>query len=178
MTCALVNPTSGYSTFSRLVSFSVRPSIWTSTDVSLATFAHHLFGRLVEPEALERRRTELSPARPLDELELCHDLRLDEVCRPGRRARGVRALVGGQRLEHLVELFERGVGEAGAHLARVDELAAVVVADEKRSRVPAALALALEPAAHDQLLAVAVLDLHPHPGAATRLVLRRELLGH
>src|SRR5947209_6775624 len=60
MTCALVKPTSGYRTFSRLVSLSVRFSIWTSTEVSLATFAHHLCGRLVDAEALEGRRPQLA----------------------------------------------------------------------------------------------------------------------
>src|SRR2546430_15659365 len=98
MTCALVKPTSGYRTFSRLVSLSVRFSIWTSTEVSLATFAHHLFGRLVDPEALESRRAQLTAARPLDELELGHDLRLDEVRRLRRGADVGRGLVRGQRV--------------------------------------------------------------------------------
>src|SRR5713101_6766766 len=86
MTCALVKPTSGYRTFSRLVSLSVRLSITTSTDVSLGNFAHHLAGRLVRPQSLERRRAQLPGFRPLHELELSHQLGLDEMNAFRRRA--------------------------------------------------------------------------------------------
>src|SRR5579859_3304329 len=40
------------------------------------------------------------------------------------------------------------------------------------------LALAVEPPTDDQLLAVAVLDLHPGAAAPARLVMGVELLGH
>src|SRR2546423_1049384 len=178
MTCALVKPTSGYRTFSRLVSLSVRFSIWTSTEVSLATFAHHLFGRLVDPEALESRRAQLTAARPLDKLELGHDLRLDEVRRLRRVADVERVLVRGERLQLGVQLVENLVGEAGPNLAGVDELAVPVVAHEQRAGVAAPLALAVEPARDHQLLAVAVLDLQPRAGAPSWLIARVELLGH
>src|SRR2546430_4403173 len=128
MTCALVKPTSGYRTFSRLVSLSFRFTSWTSTEVSLATFAHYLFGRLVDPEALESRRAQLTAARPLDELELGHDLRLDEVRRPRRAADVERVLVRGERLQLGVQLVENLVGEAGPNLAGIDELALPVIA--------------------------------------------------
>src|SRR5438270_10416094 len=178
MTCALVKPTSGYRTFSRLVSLSVRFSIWTSTEVSLATFAHHLFGRLVDPDALESRRAQLTAARPLDELELGHDLRLDEVRRLRRFAYVKRILVRGERLQLGVQLVENLVGEAGPNLPGVDELPVFVVTDEQRARMAAPLALAVEPARDHQLLAVAVLDLQPCATAPSWLIARVELLGH
>src|SRR5438270_3622787 len=180
MTWALVNPTSGYSTFSRFVSLRVRPSIWTSTAVSLATFAHDLSCRLVAAETLEGGGAELAAARPFHELELGHDLRLDEVRGPwrlGSGAEGVRLC--GERLQLVVELVERLVREAGPDLAGVDEPAvAVVVADQQGAGVAAALPFAVEPAADDELLPVAVLDLEPRAAAAPRLVLGLEALGH
>src|SRR4029077_2934863 len=112
MTCALVKPTSGYRTFSRLVSLRVRPSIWTSTAVSLATFSHHLARGLVVAESLERRRAQLSSARPFDELELGDDLRFHEVRLAGRLSHVERILVGGQGLQLLVQLLQDRVGES------------------------------------------------------------------
>src|SRR5262245_32092764 len=125
MTCALVNPTSGYRTFSRLVSLSVRPSICTSTEVSLATFADHLACFLVGTESLERRRPELAAARPFHELELGDDLRLHEMRRPWRGPDVEWTFLGGERLQQLVQLLQRRVRESCAHLARVYEFAAV-----------------------------------------------------
>src|SRR5579864_9025139 len=128
MTCALVKPTSGYRTFSRLVSLTVLPSICTSTEVSLATFAHHLFRRLVDAESLERRRAELPTPSPFDELKLGDDLRFDEMRGARRRgARLERVLVGSERLQPGVEVVERAVGEPRADLAGVGELSLVVV---------------------------------------------------
>src|SRR5712664_1453473 len=110
MTWPLVKPTSGYRTFSRLVSLSVRPSIWTSTSVLLATFAYHLTRRLVRPQPLERRRAQLAGPGPLDELELAHQLRLHEVRAFGRRAAVERARFSArfplQWLQQLAELLE------------------------------------------------------------------------
>src|SRR5258708_14232930 len=105
MTCPLVKPTSGYRTFSRLVSLRVRPSICTSTEVSLATFAHDLFGGLVIPEALECRRPKLSGLRPFHELELTHDLGFHEMRRAARRPDVECARLPSRRLQHLVDLF-------------------------------------------------------------------------
>src|SRR5690348_1623470 len=123
MTCALVKPTSGYRTFSRLVSLTVLPSICTSTDVSLATFAHHVLRRLVDAEPLERWRAELPTPSPLDELELGHDLGFDEMRGSRRRrARFERTLIDRQRFQFDVQLVQRPVGETRADLAGVDEL--------------------------------------------------------
>src|SRR3989442_38412 len=82
--------------------------------------------------------------------------------RPFRRvsfAEGAGLALG--RFHRLAQLRERGVGETGADLAGVHDLAVVVVADEERPRQPAALALAFQPPADHQLLAHAVLDLDP-----------------
>src|SRR5438477_2577839 len=176
MTCPFVNPTSWYSTFSRLVSLSVRPSITTSTAVSLAKLAHHLLWGLVGAQALERRRAELSALGPLDELELADQPGFDEV----RAFRGVpaiqRARLALKGFHELDQLLEHRVGEAGADLARVHEFTIVVVANQKRARQPATLALALEPACDYELLAHAVLDLDPLAAAACGLIRRVELL--
>src|SRR5258708_13834725 len=74
MTWPLVKPASGYRTFSRLVSLSVRPSIWTSTSVLLATFTHHLDRRLVRPQSLQFRRPQLLRVGAFQELELSHQI--------------------------------------------------------------------------------------------------------
>src|SRR5262249_1097618 len=96
----------------------------------------------------------------------------------GRRGAGLeRALVRGKRPQLHVQLVQDLVGEAGADLAGVDELAGVVVADEQRAGIAAALALAFEPAADDELLSVAVLDVQPGAGAPPRFVPGVELLG-
>src|SRR6266853_559252 len=173
-----MKPTSGYRTFSRLVSLSVRPSIWTSTSVDLATFAHHLLRGLVRTQALERRRAQLARPRPLDELDLRDELRLDEMGFTRRLANGERALALREGFHRALQLLEHRVGEPGPHLARIGELARVVVADEERPRLPISFALALDPAADHELLAVVVLDLHPDPGAPARLIRRVELLAH
>src|SRR6266852_2524817 len=178
MTCALVKPTSGERTFSRLVSLRLRPSIWTSTEVSLATFAHHLASGLVEAETLECRRAQLASPRPLDELELAHDLWFDEVCRTWRRAEIERILVRGQWLQRLVQLFQCLVREPGTDLSGVGEFAVLVIADQNGARIAAPLAFALEPAADHELLAHPVFDLLPDPGAPPRFVPGVELFGH
>src|SRR5712691_4184301 len=178
MTCALVKPTSGYRTFSRLVSLSVRPSITTSTDVSLGNFAHHLSRRFVGTQASEGGRPQLPGFGPLHELELSHQLGFDEVNALRRRALVERARLAFERLHQPAQLLECGVCEAGAYFARVHELAIVVVADEQRSRQAAAFALAFQPAGDHELLAHAVLDLHPQAASPARFVRRVQLLAH
>src|SRR5712664_135482 len=178
MTWPLVKPASGYRTFSRLVSLSVLPSIWTSTSVLLATFAYHLTRRLVRAQPLERRRAQLAGLGPLDELELAHQLRLHEVRAFGRRAAVERTCFPLQWLQQLAELLEHLVSEASADLARVNELTAVVIAHQQSARIPAPLALAFEPARDHELLAHAVLDLLPDAAALARLIGRVEPLGH
>src|SRR5712691_203880 len=101
MTCPLVKPTSGYRTFSRLVSLSLRASIWTSISVLLATFAHHLARRLVRAQAFESGRAQLARLGPLDELELSHQLGLHEMGGLGRRASVERAALTLERLHQL-----------------------------------------------------------------------------
>src|SRR5713226_1644971 len=178
MTCPLVKPTSGYRTFSRLVSLSLRASIWTSISVLLATFVHHLAGRLVGAQAFESGRAQLARPGPLHELELSHQLGLHEMgalrrCAPIERAG--RAL---ERLHQLAELLEHLVCKSGADLARVHELPLVVKAHQQRAGISAPLALAFEPARDHKLLAHPVLELDPDAAAPARLVGRVELLAH
>src|SRR5450759_828121 len=171
MTCAFVNPTSGYRTFSRLVSLRTRSSILTSTAVSLATFAHHLACRLVGAQTLERRCAQLAGPCPLHELELCHQLGLHEMRGFWRRADIKWALRLLEGLHQRGQLLEHRVAETGADLSDIHKLLVlVVVADQQRTRIAAALALALEPAPDDQLLAVPVLHLEPRAAATARLV--------
>src|SRR6202171_1830456 len=178
MTCPFVNPTSGYRTLSRLVSLRVRFSIWTSTSVLLATFAHHLTRRLVRAQALERWGAQLARLGPLDELEFPHQLGLHEMRALRRCAAIKRARFALQRFQQLAELLEHLVSEAGADLARVHELPLVVIAHQQCTGISAPLALAVEPARDHELLAHAVLDLLPDAAALARLVRRVEPLGH
>src|SRR4029077_2346660 len=117
MTCPLVNPTSGYRIFSRLVSLRVRSSILTSTAVSLATLAYHLARRNAVAQPLERGRSKLSRSRPFHELELCHEPRLDVVGLFRWRAGVERALVLCQRLHQPVQLLEHRIRKTGPDLA-------------------------------------------------------------
>src|SRR6202030_85921 len=142
MTCPLVKPVSGYRIFSRFVSFRVRSSIRTSTAVSLATLAHDLPRGLVRAQPLERRRPQLAGSGPFHELELCHELRLDEMRKLWRHARIEWARLHLERLHQALQLVEHCVGEARSHLARVHELGIVVVADQNGAWVVATLALA------------------------------------
>src|SRR2546428_7607559 len=96
----------------------------------------------------------------------------------GRRATIEPARLALEWLHRAGELREHRVVKACAHLAGVDELAIVVIADEQRTRQSSALAFALEPAADHQLLAHPVLDLDPGAAALARLVGRVKLLGH
>src|SRR5579859_1873172 len=178
MTWALVKPASGYRIFSRFVSLSVRSSIRTSTGVSLATFAHDLPRGLVRTQSLERGRPQLSGSGPFHELELCHELWLEEVGRLGWRAHVERVGLHLERLHQALQLLERRVGEAGPDLAGINEFAVPVVADQQRARLAAALALALQPAGDDQLQPVAVFDLDPRSAAPPGLVCGVELLRH
>src|ERR1700682_4709447 len=150
MTCPFVNPASGYRTLSRLVSLRVRSSILTSTSVLLATFAHHLPCRLVRAQALERRRAQLPGLRPFHELELSHELGLDEVGALGRRATIKRARLALQRVQQRLQLLEHLAGKPGAALARINKVTLLVVADQQRAGVTPPLALAFEPASDHQ----------------------------
>src|SRR6266566_3419377 len=126
----------------------------TSTAVSLAKLAHDLLRDLVGAKALEHRRAKLAAPRPLHELELADQPRLDEV----RAFRGLPAVEWAglvlQGLHELEELFEHRVREAGADLARIDEFTIVVVADQQRAgqaAAPPRLVGRVELLAHDAL---------------------------
>src|ERR1700681_4897767 len=133
MTWAFVNPTSGYRTFSRLVSLSTRSLILTSTAVSLATFAHHLARRLVRAQALERGSSQLARFRPFHELELCHEFRLHEMRRSWRGAdvKGAPVLLEG--LQQRGQLLQHRIGEPGSDLACVHKPPLVEIADQQRA---------------------------------------------
>src|SRR5450759_3100127 len=179
MTCAFVNPPSGYRTFSSLVSLRPRSSILTSTAVSLATFTHHLAGGLVAAQTLERRCAQLARAGPFHKLELCHELRLHEVRLSWRRTNVKRALRLLQGFHQRGQLFEHRVAETCADLSGVHKrLVLVVVADQQRSRIASPSAFALEPAPDHELLAVVILHLQPRSVAPARLVLGVQLLRH
>src|SRR4051812_4687785 len=99
--------------------------------------------------------SQLAVHRPLDERHLDDDLRPHpvrahawETCGPRERCRR-----NFQPIELLAELAEQLRIEAGAHLARVNEVVAVwlVVADQKRAEANASPLRVSEPA-NDQLL--------------------------
>src|SRR5262249_56085608 len=79
----------------------------------------------------------------------------------------VRAL---ERLQQPLQPGQRGVGEAGAHTTRVHEAGPLPVTDQQGSGKASPLTLALHPAADDELLAQAALDLLPGPGAPALFV--------
>src|SRR5258708_32123375 len=135
MTCPLVKPTSGYRIFSRFVSLSVRSSIRTSTAVSLATLAYDLARGLVRAQSLEGRRPQLAGSGPFHELELCHELGLDEVRRFRRRAKVEWVGLHLEWFQRCLQLLEHCIGEACAHLAGVHELPILVIADHQRARL-------------------------------------------
>src|SRR5437899_3535254 len=178
MTWPFVNPTSGYSTFSRLVSLSVRPSMTTSTAVSLAKLAHDLLRNLVGAQALERRRPDLAAPGPFHELELTDQPGLDEVRALGRLAAIEWARLALHGFHELHQLVEHRVRKSSADLARVHELPVVVVADQQRARQAAALAFAFQPTGDHELLAHVVLDLDPRATAPAGFVGRVEPLAH
>src|SRR6266566_790596 len=178
MTWPFVNPTSGYSTFSRLVSLSVRRSMTTSTAVSLAKLPHDLLWGLVGAQALECRRPELAAPGPFHELELADQPWFYEVRRFWRFTAIEWARLALQGFHQLHQLVEHRIRKSSADLARVHELPIVVVADQQRARQAASLAFAFQPAGDHELLAHVVLDFDPLAAAPPRLIARVELLAH
>src|SRR5207248_7709144 len=127
----------------------------------------------------ERGLAQSAVAGPLAELDLADQLGLDEggVLEP--RHRRVEGAVGTRERRHLLaQLVEQAVGEAGADVPRVDELPAVVVAEEEGTDGAGPPAFARRPAADHELLAPVVLDLEPGPRALAGLVDAVEALGH
>src|SRR2546426_12225526 len=113
----------------------------------------------------------------LHEADLGDELRLE----PRRVAQARRVDEGGGRptkpRKALGQIGERLAREAGAHLARVAQLAVVEGADEQRAEVRAR-ALGRRVAADHELLFRADFHLAPRRGALAGLVRRRFVLGH
>src|SRR6185295_18968224 len=100
---------------------------------------------------------------------LCDERRLHPVVAASPRRAGVeRRLRALQRLQPVPHLPQRRLVESRADLAHVDEAIALVDAQVQRAE-PAARALRVGPAAHDELLAQVALDLEPLARAATRV---------
>src|SRR3954452_9473321 len=124
---------------------------------------HDLARRLVIAQTEETRVPQPAVAGPLGEAHLRHQLRLD----PGRAAHAGDLVVAREwsrvalQLAHpLAQLAQRLAVESGAHLARVDEVAVTVVAEQQRAELLARAARRGEPADHE-LLPVLALELEP-----------------
>src|SRR5258708_18426674 len=125
---------------------------------------------LVRAQALEAGGPQLVAARPLGELHLGDQPRLDEVRVPGRAADLEGRRLALQRPHQVGPPSQRGLGEAGAALARVHEPAVLEIAEQERAGPASEASPALHPAADHQLLPQAVLDLQPGAGAPAPLV--------
>src|SRR5207245_8669097 len=89
-----------------------------------------------------------------------------------------RTRVAAQRLQPLGQVGKGSIREPGAHVARVQEPAVVVVVpDQQGADATLAVAGARVPASDDQLLAGMMLDLEPGPGPLAGLVGAVESLG-
>ena len=143
----------------------------------------HLGGLLVLAQPEVDRRTKPSLARPLDELDLCDELRLDPDDVATADARHLRRLRerGVSPLERLQELrAARSISasrEPGADVPGPAQAAGLVNADDERAEAARAAALAPRVARDDDLLALAHLHLAPVRAPAPRLVLRVRPLG-
>src|ERR1700730_5234002 len=139
--------------------------------------AYHVAWVLVFAQALEAGSTEIPCPRPLGELDLGHQPRLDEV-RTRRRPAPVEGRAHAlDAPEHRSQLCERPFREARSHLARVHELATVVVADEKGAGQALPTAFTVDPARDHELLSEAVLHLQPGAAPPPRLIGAVEALG-
>src|SRR5262249_10120423 len=105
---------------------------------------------------------QLAVPRPLDERHLHDDLRSHPVPPATRQAVAAREGAGRllQRVEALAQLEQQTCVEAGADLAREDEVGAGEEADQQRAQADET-ALRLREAADDQLLAGFALHLEP-----------------
>ena len=120
--------------------------------------------------------------RPFHELDLRDELRLDPDHVALSNLRHLRHLAerrlvapqGTQQVEQLLDLL---AAEAGADVARVDELAARVVAEHERPEARCAPARALRVAGHDEFLLGMCLDLEPVTRPLARQVTGIEPLG-
>ena len=117
----------------------------------------HLLRRLVLAQTLERRRAQVAVVRPLGEDDLADEPRLDPDDVALADARQLRHLANGdvgalERPQLREQLVDRPVGEAGADVADVLELAAAVDAEDQRAERAGAPALAARVAADHELL--------------------------
>ena len=143
----------------------------------------HRSRRLVVTQALERRCTQMPVVRPLRELDLAHELRLDphDVALAHLRhlrLGGERAGVSPQRLELLQEPVDVVLGEAGAAVADPVDVVPAIRPEHERAEAPGAPALSLRPAADDELLALVRLELQPVAAAPAFEVARLRALRH
>src|SRR5581483_8951622 len=136
--------------------------------------------RLVVAEPLERRRAQVPVVRPLEELDLADELRLDpdDAALPDLRLGGERRRFAAQRLELRAQLVDRALAETGADVADPHEVLAAPDAEDERAEAARATALALRPAADHELLPAVSLHLEPVAAALPLLVARSRLLRH
>src|ERR1700694_5116205 len=127
----------------------------------LFAFADDALGVFVDAQSEEDRLAQDPFTRPFGERDLGDQLRLH----PMRRRVRLRPLDEGrglafERFELCHQRAQELRVEAGAHVAGVFQLAAVVIADQQRTELLAAPAR-FGPAADDELLTALGLDLHP-----------------
>src|SRR3954452_23809209 len=139
--------------------------------------ADHRLRVLVVAKALEGGGSQGAGLRPLEELDLGHQLRLHEDRALLRLAALERRAIPLEWLEQFAEAHEVLLLEARADVSDVDQPVAVVDAHDERAEALSAPALARHPAADHDLLALDVLDLQPVAAALARLVDAVELLG-
>src|SRR5205814_4075054 len=143
--------------------------------------AADVLGRLVLAKPLIGRRAEVAVVRPLDELDLADELRLDPphvaLSHLGHLGHDLeRRALALERLQLLQEPPDLGVREPGAAVADICQLCASLNREHERTKRSRAPALALRVAGDDELLAVLGLDLQPVARALALCVLRVEPL--
>ena len=174
-------PSSGQNGLSRFESLRTRLPFRISGRHRL--LAPHLGRLLVLAEALVGGRAQAAVVRPLDELDLGDELRLDPddvALADPRHLRHLaeRRRVALERLQLLQQPVDLAVVETGADVADVDELAALVGREDERAERPCATALAARVAGDHELLAAVALDLQPLARAPAREVAGAEPLRH
>ena len=113
--------------------------------------------------------------RPLDELDLGHELRLDPVDVPRAHPRHLRRLgergrIALERAQEPEQALDLLLAEPGADVADPAELVPVPDREDERAEGAGATALAARVAGDDELLAPGRLHLEPRPAALPGLV--------